>query len=171
MKERSLSADVKEKTRSYLSFKLGGEFFALPVMKVLEIMEVPKITSVPQSPAFLKGVINLRGAVLPVIDTRVKFGMSATTFDINTSILVLSVTDLEDTLTVGVLVDSVLEVFEIDDSSIKPSPAIGAKYRAEFIEGMISHNDEFMMLLDIDQVFSLLDLQTIVTAADEPVTQ
>ena len=105
---------VSDPVRSYLSFKLGEEFFSIPVMKVLEILEVPKITRVPHSPDYLKGVINLRGAVLPVIDTRVKFGMSATNFTINTSILVLTVQHDDDILTVGVLVDSVVEVFEIE---------------------------------------------------------
>lgn len=161
--------DVKAGMRSYLSFKLDAEHFALPVMKVLEILEVPKITRVPHSPNYLKGVINLRGAVLPVIDTRVKFGMTPTEFTINTSILVLSVAEQEEVLTVGVLVDSVLEVFEISDAQIKPSPAIGAKYRAEFIEGMISYQEEFMMLLDIDQIFSLMEIQDILIHTENPV--
>ena len=136
-------------------------------MKVLEILEVPKITRVPHSPDYLKGVINLRGAVLPVIDTRVKFGMSATNFTINTSILVLTVQHDDDILTVGVLVDSVVEVFEIEDSEIKPSPSIGAKYRAEFIEGMIHYEDQFMMLLDIDQIFSLMEIQDLLASSEE----
>lgn len=158
---------ARDTVRSYLSFKLEDEFFSIPVMKVLEILEVPKITKVPHSPDYLKGVINLRGAVLPVIDTRVKFGMTPTDFSINTSILVLSVQHEEETLTVGVLVDSVVEVFEIDDVDIKPSPSIGAKYRAEFIEGMINYEDRFMMLLDIDQIFSLMELQDILSTSEE----
>lgn len=158
---------VSDAVKSYLSFKLGGEFFSIPVMKVLEILEVPKITKVPHSPDFLKGVINLRGAVLPVIDTRVKFGMSPTDFTINTSILVLSVQHDEEVLTVGVLVDSVVEVFEIEDSEIKPSPSIGAKYKAEFIEGMINYEDQFMMLLDIDQIFSLIEIQNVLLNTEE----
>lgn len=156
-----VQTETQEGTQSYLSFKLGSEYFALPVMKVLEILEVPKITRVPHAPAYLKGVINLRGAVLPVIDTRVKFGMSPTAFDINTSILVLSIQEEDDLLTVGVLVDAVLEVFEIQDSQIKPSPTIGAKYKADFVEGMIHYQEEFMMLLDIDRIFSLIEIENI----------
>ncbi|WP_258101293.1 chemotaxis protein CheW [Marinoscillum pacificum] len=158
---------ASDTVRSYLSFKLDEEFFSIPVMKVLEILEVPKITKVPHSPDFLKGVINLRGAVLPVIDTRVKFGMTPTEFGINTSILVLSVQHEEDVLTVGILVDSVVEVFEIDDNEIKPSPSIGAKYKAEFIEGMINYEDQFMMLLDIDQIFSLIEIQNVLMNTEE----
>lgn len=167
MKQTDDYQKVTDTVRSYLSFKLEDEFFAIPVMKVLEIMEVPKITKVPQSPAYLQGVINLRGAVLPVIDTRVKFGMTATSFTINTSILVLSIQHLDDVLTVGVLVDSVVEVFEIDDNEIKPSPSIGAKYKAEFIEGMINYEDQFMMLLDIDQIFSLIEIQNVLLSNEE----
>lgn len=165
------SPDKNEKQhdelRSYLSFKLENEYFAIPVMKVLEILEVPKITKVPQAPAFMKGVINLRGAVLPVIDTRIKFGMNPTQFNINTSILVLSVQEGDDRLSVGVLVDAVLEVFEVRDSTIQPSPSLGAKYRSEFIEGMINHQENFMMLLDIDQIFSLIELNDILNTTEE----
>ena len=93
--------------------------------------------------------------------------MTPTDFSINTSILVLSVQHDEDVLTVGVLVDSVVEVFEIDDSEIKPSPSIGAKYKAEFIEGMINYEDQFMMLLDIDQIFSLIEIQNVLMSTEE----
>lgn len=147
--------------KSFLSFKLGEEFFAINVIKIMEILEVPKITKVPQTPDFLKGVVNLRGAVLPVIDSRIKFKMAPIEFTINTCILVLNIEVDNESIMVGALVDSVMEVFEIEASQIQPSPTIGAQYRSDFIQGMIKEKDQFMMLLDIDKVFSSHDLDQI----------
>ena len=135
-------------------------------MKIMEILEVPKITKVPQSPNFLVGVINLRGAVLPVIDTRIKFGMSQIQYTINTCILVLSIEVNDEEVVVGALVDSVSEVFELDESKIKPTPTIATKYRADYIQGMIQEDDHFMMVLNIDKVFSSLDLESIVESKE-----
>ncbi len=155
-----------EKTGSYLSFKLSDEFFAIQVMRIIEILEVPKITKVPQSPDFLVGVINLRGAVLPVIDSRLKFGMSKTDYTINTCILVLKIEVDEEEVFVGALVDSVSEVFDIELSKIKASPTLATKYRADYIEGMIQIEDGFMMVLNIDKVFSSMDLESIAVAKE-----
>lgn len=151
-----------EATQSFLSFKLGNEHFAIHVMKIMEILEVPKITKVPRAPSFLVGVVNLRGAVLPVIDGRVKFGMSPIEFTINTCIIVLKIEMNEEEIMVGALVDSVSEVFEMEESKIQPSPTIGTKYKADFIQGMIKENDHFMMLLNIDAVFSSDEIESIV---------
>ena len=162
---------IKEKSvqtvRSYLSFRLGEELFAIHVMKIMEIMEVPKITHVPHAPDFLKGVINLRGSVLPVIDARIKFGMTPVEPTINTCILVLNVSVDEELVTIGAMVDAVSEVFEADETTIQPSPSIGTKYRPEFIEGMIKENDQFMMLLNIDKVFSSNDLESVLELKDD----
>jgi purine-binding chemotaxis protein CheW len=148
-------------TTSFLSFKLDTENFTIPVMKIMEILEVPKITRVPQAPNFLVGVINLRGAVLPVIDTRVKFSMSPIEYTINTCILVVSIEVNDETIEVGALVDSVSEVFELNEAHIMPSPTIATKYRADYIKGMIQEDDHFLMVLDIDKVFSSNDLESI----------
>ena len=140
---------------SYLSFKLGDETFAANVSKVLNILEMTKITKVPKAPPYMKGVINLRGTVLPVVDTRVKFGMSETEFTPNTCILVLEVEVEGEALQVGGLVDSVQEVLEFEPHEILPPPNIGSRYRSEFINGMYKLNDDhFIMLLDMDKVFS-----------------
>lgn len=146
---------------SFLSFKLGEENFTIPVMKIMEILEVPKITKVPQSPNFLVGVINLRGAVLPVIDSRVKFGMTPIEYTINTCILVLSIEVNDEVIEVGALVDSVSEVFELNESRILPSPTIATKYRVDYVKGMIQEDDHFLMVLDIDKVFSSNDLESL----------
>ncbi|WP_317898012.1 chemotaxis protein CheW [Aurantibacillus circumpalustris] len=162
MATKLMKDDKIEATKSFLSFKLAEEHFAIEVMKIMEILEVPKITKVPHAPDFLKGVVNLRGGVLPVIDARTKFGMQSIDMTVDTCILVLSIELNEETITVGALVDSVSEVFEMEEKHIQPSPSIGSKYNADFIQGMIKEKDQFMMLLDIDKVFSSEELEAII---------
>jgi len=171
MKVEKTNYEKKGETKSFLSFRLAEEHFTIPVMKIMEILEVPKITKIPQSPNFLVGVINLRGAVLPVIDTRIKFGMSPIEYTINTCILVLSIELDGETIIVGSLVDSVSEVFELSDEMIKPTPTIATRYRADYIQGMIQEDDHFMMVLNIDKVFSTLDLESISESKDAKVTE
>lgn len=171
MKAEATLERLAGETKSFLSFKLAEEHFTIPVMKIMEILEVPKITKVPQAPNFLVGVINLRGAVLPVIDTRIKFGMSQIEYTINTCILVLSIEVNEEELVVGALVDSVSEVFELDEDKIKPTPTIATKYRADYIQGMIQENDQFMMVLNIDKVFSSNDLESISESKEMPIKE
>jgi purine-binding chemotaxis protein CheW len=149
-----MKQEINLSVDSYLSFRLEEETFAVNVAKVLEILEVPHMTKVPKSPEYMRGVINLRGTVLPVIDTRIKFGLTATAYTVNTCIVVLNVAIEGESLVLGALVDSVQEVLEIDEEQIKPSPSIGAKYKSEFIRGMVKLDEHFVMLLDIDRVFS-----------------
>jgi purine-binding chemotaxis protein CheW len=147
--------------QSYLSFKLGEEVFAASVAKIIEILEVPKITKVPKSPSYMRGVLNLRGSVLPVIDTRLKFGMPATIDTVNTCIMVLNIQMDNESYILGALVDTVQEVFEISDNEIKSAPSIGSKYKSEFIEGMVKTDEQFIMLLHLDKVFSSDELVTV----------
>ena len=143
---------------SYLSFKLGDETFASNVSKVLNILEMMKITKVPKAPPYMKGVINLRGTVLPVVDTRLKFGMTLTEMTTNTCILVLDVEVNRESVKVGALVDSVQEVLELNEDDIQPPPNIGSKYKSQFIYGMAKKGEDFIMLLDMDKVFSVDDI-------------
>lgn len=143
---------------SYLTFKLGEEEFAAHVSKVLSIMEMTKITKVPKSPDYMQGVINLRGQVLPVVDTRIKFGMSPTEFTQNTCIVVMEVEVEKEYVQVGALVDSVQEVLELSDEDIQPPPSIGTNYKSEFIYGMAKVDEKFIMILDMDKVFSAKEL-------------
>ncbi len=139
---------------SYLTFQLDAESFALSVHNVVNILEMYKITKVPQMPDYVKGVINLRGEVLPVIDTRLKFGMSEIEITKSTCILVLEVKAEGNQLKVGALVDAVSAVIELDESVIQSRPSIGVKYESEFIIGMIENKDKFNMLVDINKIFS-----------------
>jgi len=157
--------DLKQ-INSYLSFKLGEEEFAAHVSKVLSIMEMTKITKVPKSPEYMKGVINLRGQVLPVVDTRIKFGMSPTEFTKNTCIVVMEVDMEGDHVQVGTLVDSVQEVLEINKDQIQPPPSIGSKYQSQFIYGMAKIDEKFIMLLDMDKVFSAEEISNMQTSTE-----
>lgn len=156
-----------ENINSYLTFKLGEEEFAAHVSKVLSIMEMVKITKVPKSPEYMQGVINLRGQVLPVVDTRIKFGMTPTEFTANTCIVVMEVEVNGESVQVGTLVDSVQEVLEISDDQIQPPPSIGSKYKSEFISGMAKLDEHFIMMLDMDHVFSAEEMLNVQASAED----
>ncbi|BBA69824.1 chemotaxis protein CheW [Geobacter sulfurreducens] len=155
-------ADATE-TRQYLTFTLAGEVFGVDVAKVREILEWSSITKVPQTPEFMRGVINLRGSVVPVIDLRLKFGMPETERSINTCIIVVEVETGVETLVLGMLADSVQEVFELEGVSIEPAPRIGTKLDTSFLKGMGKRGDAFLMILDIDRVFGGDDLAGLTT--------
>ncbi|MCX6271084.1 MAG: chemotaxis protein CheW [Bacteroidetes bacterium] len=144
--------------QSFLSFRVGKELFAAEVGKVLHILELMRITAVPHSPPDMLGVINLRGSVLPVMDSRIRFGIETQPFTRYTCIIVMEIILDNEPLRIGVLVDSVQEVIEIDLREIQPPPNIGSKFKAEYIKGMIRHGDEFIMLLDVDKVFTTDEL-------------
>lgn len=158
-----IEVEKVNKVYSFLSFKLGEEYFVVDVSKVIEILEVPKITKVPKAPEYMAGVINLRGKVLPLIDTKLKFGMPPINFTVDTCIVVIEIELEGEIMHVGVLVDAVLEVIEIEEDTIKPSPSIDAKYPLHFIKGMIERGDDknFIMILDINEVFSLQEKEAI----------
>ena len=148
-------------TTQYLTFKLGDEIFALDVAKVREILDFTTVTKVPQTPDFMRGVINLRGSVVPVVDMRLKFGMSSTERTVNTCIVVVEV-DLDgETIILGALADSVQEVIDLEPDQIEPAPKIGTKLRTDFIRGMGKNDSRFIMILDIDKVFSLDEMATV----------
>ena len=145
--------EIAEATQ-YLTFKLDEEIFALDVAKVREILDFTDITKVPRTPDFMRGVINLRGSVVPVVDMRLKFGMSRTEKTVNTCIVVTEVTTEGETTVLGALADSVQEVIELEREQIEPAPRIGTKLNTDFIRGMGKHEDGFIIILDIDKVFS-----------------
>ena len=148
-------------TRQYLTFQLNDETFAIDVVQVREILEFSTVTKVPQTPDYMRGVINLRGSVVPVLDMRLKFGMSVTEKTINTCIVVVEVSFDNEDVIIGALVDSVQEVFELESECIEPAPRIGTHLRTEFIKGMGKKDDRFIIILDIDKVFSSEDLTSI----------
>ena len=156
-----MSTSTITETTQYLSFKLGEEIFAVDVAKVREILDVIAITKVPQTPDYMRGVINLRGSVVPVMDMRLKFGLPPTERTVNTCIIVMEVTHDGETMVLGSLADSVQEVLELEPDQIEPPPRIGTHLRTDFIKGMGKYNDLFIIILDIDQVFNAGELDTI----------
>lgn len=157
-KVKAAELDEKKDINSYLSFKLGEEYFAVNVDQVIEILEVPAITKIPRAPGYMAGVINLRGNVLPLIDTRIKFNMDPIQMTVNTCVVVIEINVEGESLQIGTLVDEVLEVLEIDKNQIQPSPSIEAQYKLDFIEGMFRKDEDFIMLLNLGAVFSLTEV-------------
>ena len=156
-----MSVSTITETTQYLTFKLDEEVFALDVAKVREILEYTTVTKVPQTPDFMRGVINLRGSVVPVIDLRLKFGMSATERSINTCIIVAEVGMDDETILLGALADSVQEVNEMEPGQIEAAPHIGTRLNTDYIKGMGKKDGNFVMILDIDKVFTGDELSTV----------
>ena len=139
----------------YLTFSLGGEMFAVGILYVKEIIEYGHLTEIPMMPAFIRGVINLRGSVVPVIDLSARFGSKATEVSRRTCIVIVEVSDGEMRHDIGIMVDAVSEVLDIPGSEIEPPPSFGAKIRADFIFGMGKVNSKFVIILNIDKVLSV----------------
>ena len=148
-------------TTQYLTFTLADEVFSVDVARVREILEITTITKVPQVPEFMRGVIKLRGCVVPVIDLRLKFGMEETAQTVNTCIIVVEVMMDGENIVLGALADSVQEVIEMEPSQIEAAPHIGTHLRTEFLKGMGKHDNRFVMILDIDKVFSGVELAAV----------
>lgn len=149
-------------TTQFLTFKLGNEVFALDIAKVREVLDFTTVTKVPRTPEFMRGVINLRGSVVPVVDLRLKFGMTRTENSVNTCIIITEVTVDNDTTILGALADSVQEVLDLEPGSIAAAPKIGTKLKTEFIKGMGKRDDRFIIILDIDKVFSSDELAMVI---------
>ena len=145
-------------TRTYLTFTLDEEDFAVDVSNVREVLDFTNVTKVPRTPDFMKGVINLRGSVVPVVDMRIKFGLEEAEATVDTCIIVMEVSMEGDATVIGALADSVKEVFQLDPAYIEPPPRIGTRLDTEFIAGMGKYNDDFIIILDINQVFSAEEL-------------
>lgn len=160
-------AAISEPTQ-YLTFRLQEEVYAVDVANIREILDFTTVTKVPRTPDFMRGVINLRGSVVPVIDMKLKFGLSETEKTVNTCIIVMELSIDGETVVIGSLADAVQEVLELEPDQIEPAPKIGARLRTEFIRGMGKHNDQFIMILDIDRIFGIDELHALQTDDGTP---
>ncbi|HEV2445768.1 MAG TPA: chemotaxis protein CheW, partial [Candidatus Sulfopaludibacter sp.] len=152
-------------TRQYMTFKLGEELFAIDVGQVREVLEVPQITRVPTAPDYMRGVVNVRGRATPVVDLRLRFGLPRGGDTVHTRIIVMEL-ELDGEATVlGGIADSVHEVIELDPSAIDPPPRIAMRWRTEFIQGMGRRGDDFIIILDVNAVFSSEELALVQNAA------
>jgi purine-binding chemotaxis protein CheW len=145
----------------YLTFALSGEMYAVGILNVKEIIEYGNLTEIPMMPAFIRGVINLRGAVVPVVDLAARFGGAASQIGKRTCIVIVEMQQDDTKQDLGIMVDAVSEVLEIPGSEIEPPPAFGAKIRADFIAGMGKVSGKFVILLDIQRVLSVDEMATL----------
>ncbi len=150
--------EESEEQHQYLSFRLGAETYALGILGVKEIIEYGGLTAVPMMPGFVRGVINLRGRVVPVIDLSLRFARGETVPARRTCIVIVEVMANEQRQDLGVMVDAVNQVIEIPPADIAPAPAFGTNIRAEFISGMGRVDGKFVIVLDVDKVFSIDDM-------------
>jgi purine-binding chemotaxis protein CheW len=145
----------------YLTFMLGAEVFAINILNIKEIIEYGQLTEVPRMPEFIRGVINLRGAVVPVIDLSARFGKTASEITRKTCVVIIEVQFDDEQHTVGVMVDAVNAVLDIEASEIEPAPTFGANIRNEFIQGMGKVENKFVIILDVNYVLSMGEMATL----------
>lgn len=151
-----------EAERQHLTFVVNGETFAVDTLCVREIIEYGQLTVVPLMPVFICGVINLRGAVVPVIDLEARFGGTRTAVTSRTCVVILETVDDDQPQVIGVVVDAVSEVLEIPLEHVRPTPAFGSRIRTDFIQGITKIKDEFVVLLNVSQVLSISEIAGLV---------
>ena len=159
---QALATVQVEQREQYLAFTLGGETFAMDIRSIREVIQFGGITEVPLMPPFIRGVINLRGSVVPVIDLYVRFGRQPGAVAQRTCVVILELAQGDGAVELGVMVDNVSEVLSIAASEIEPAPAFGNDLRAEFIAGVAKVGDRFVVLLDVNHVLSVDELAALV---------
>ncbi len=163
-----LNKAIMEKEGKYLTFALAREEYGLEILKVREIIGYMDITAVPQTPDYVKGVINLRGQVIPVIDLRAKFGMETTETTEETCIIVVEINQSGRKFSTGIVVDHVQEVLDIAGEDIEDAPKFDSSVNTDFILGMGKIGDSVKILLDIDKVLSSTDFDSLAGSDDNP---
>ncbi len=156
----------KKRKNTFLSFRIGKETFAVSVQKVLEVLEKQYVTEVPNVPDYVEGVINFRGKIIPVIDTRLKFNLPKRTEEQKYVIIVFDIHAEEKKMLVGAMADSVHDVLALEDGNILEVPEMGFNYNTDFLIGMLKNETSFTMILDIDKVFSKEDVNILSEAGD-----
>ncbi len=158
---------IKTAAKQYLTFNLEDVEYAVEVSRVREVLEMSDITKLVGKTDFVRGVINLRGSVIPVMDLKLKFNMNKTEKTINTCIIVLEVEFNNETIVIGILSDSVQEVVEISTEDIEPPPRIGTAIDVDFIKGMGKKNEKFIIIVDLNMIFSDTELSSVSTVSDD----
>lgn len=160
-----------EESGQYLTFLQQGEMFAIGILCIKEIMEYGKLTTVPLMPDFVSGVINIRGAVVPVIDLSTRFGRPSAEITPRSCIVIIETESDGERVDIGIIVDSVSEVLEIPPTEIEPAPRFGTNIRADFISGMGKVNDEFVIILDISRVLSVDEMSSLAGMQEESISE
>ena len=164
MMDQAVKAMVNREGK-YLTFTLADEEYGIGILKVKEIIGIMAITTVPQTPEYMKGVINLRGKVIPVVDLRLKFGMASMDYTERTCIIVVEIDGDNRRIQMGIVVDSVSEVLNIKGGDIEDAPNFGSRLNTDYILGMAKTGGKVKILLDIDKVLSGSELTAVSTAA------
>jgi len=149
-----MEQDARHEANQYLTFTLEDEVFALEIDKVREVLDFCTVTKVPRAPSYMRGVINLRGNVVPVMDMRRKLSMEGAMVSVNTCIIITEVLVGSETMVLGAMADSVQEVLDLEPDQINPTPNMGTGIENNFIRGIGKRGEQFVMILDIDRVFS-----------------
>ena len=172
-----MTVDLINVLTQFLTFKLEDETYALDIARVHSVLDFEKVTKVPKTPDFMRGVINLRGSVVPIVDLKLKFGMSITEKTIDTCVIIVEVMLDNEATVLGLLADSVQEVIDLEPDEIEPPPKIGTRLRTEFITGMGKKDDDFIIILDLNKIFTLEELTVVhetrasITSSEENVSQ
>jgi len=165
---RQTAATVEEEAQ-YLTFMLGGEMFAIGILGIKEIIEYGSLTVVPMMPAFVRGVINLRGAVVPVVDLSARFGRQNSDITRRSCVIIIEANSEDgQPQDIGLLVDNVSAVLEIPASQIEPPPNFGARIRADFISGMAKVDGKFVIVLEVDKVLSIDEMSSLAEGGQAP---
>ncbi len=151
----------------FLTFTLGEIFFALNIHSVREILDLPEITRIPGAPDYMRGVVNVRGTAVPVMDLRMKFGLGQVEKTVNTRVVIVEIAKNDSTSVVGALADSVKEVLELEPEAIDPPPSMGAAVRTDFVRGIGKHGGRFLLILDVDKIFASEDIQDVSRIVEE----
>ena len=160
-----LAGRTTNNNQKYLTFTLEGEEYGIHILKIKEIIGMMPITSVPRTPDYMKGVINLRGKVIPVVDLRLKFGIEEADYNDRTCIVVVEIKVDSDTFLVGIVVDAVSEVLTIKGEEIEAAPTFGAKLNTDYILGMAKIDGGVKILIDIDRIMSAAEIGPLKEAA------
>jgi purine-binding chemotaxis protein CheW len=155
-----------DKETSYVNLRIGKEHFAISVYKVLEIIQFEHITEIPNSSDFIRGVINFRGTIVPVIDMHKRFNITQPETE-NRMVVVVDVKNNENNVTMGLLVDQVVNVVEFSYKNIRVVPDLGIKYNPEFLEGFVEIQDQFLMIMNVDRVLSVGELSMVEESTTE----
>jgi purine-binding chemotaxis protein CheW len=164
--KNALATANQAEIAQYLTFLLSREMYAVGILNVKEIIEYGQLTEIPMMPAFIRGVINLRGAVVPVVDLSARFGGQQTEASRRTCIVIIEIGNGEERHDIGIVVDAVSEVLEVSSADIEPAPSFGAKIRADFIDGMGKIGGKFVIILNIQRVLSVDEIAQLATMKD-----
>lgn len=157
---------VAEELQQYLTFMLSGETFAIGILHIKEIIEYGQLTTVPMMPSSIRGVINLRGAVVPVVDLTSRFGGKRSELTRRSCIVILELSVEDETQVIGIVVDAVNEVLEIAAADIEPPPAFGTRIRTDFIQGMGKVKEKFVIILDAQRILSIDEMALLSSVAE-----